>query len=70
MLDTQLHLPTERRLGRWWHPRDIHALPDNRNPQTLAVEVGRGELNRVLLPKIAARPHRQRAFAQTFFRER
>lgn len=70
ILDTQPHLPTERRLERWWHLRDIHALPDYRNTQTLADDVGRGELNRVLLPKIAANPHLQRAFAQTFSRER
>lgn len=62
-------LSTERRLVRWALQRDIDALPDYRNTQALVADTSPGELNRVIFPKVAARPKLQQAFADTFSRK-
>lgn len=61
---------TSQRLVRWAIQRDIDALPEYRNTQALAADTSRGELNRLIFPKVATRPKLQQAFADTFSRKR
>src|SRR5690606_7579228 len=70
LLTTDGASTTEQRLARWALQRDIDALPHYHHTRALVADDGKGALNHLLFPKVAARPTLRRAFAETFSRQR